>query len=68
MSLLEAPRIKFPPMDSAPALARWLGLAPRFDVRATLDKGPVCYTRLLGKRIYFVNDAEYVKRILLDNV
>jgi cytochrome P450 len=55
-------------MDSAPALARWLGLAPRFDVRATLEKGPVCYTRLLGKRIYFVNDAEYVKRILLDNV
>ena len=24
--------------------------------------------RLLGKRIYFVNDAEYVKRILLDNL
>jgi len=68
LSILEAPRIKFPPMDSAPALARWLGLAPRFDVRATLEKGPVCYTRLLGKRIYFVNDADYVKRILLDNV
>ncbi len=55
-------------MESAPALARWLGLAPRFDVMATLDKGPLCYTTLLGKRIYFVNDAEYVKRILLDNL
>jgi cytochrome P450 len=55
-------------MEGAPALARWLGLAPRFDVRATLEKGPLCYTKLLGKRIYFVNDAEYVKRILLDNV
>ena len=55
-------------MEGAPALARWLGLAPRFDVMATLDKGPLCYLRLLGKRIYFVNDAEYVKRILLDNV
>jgi cytochrome P450 len=65
---LEAPRIGFPPMASAPALARWFGLAPRFDVMATLEKGPVCYTRLLGKRIYFINDAEYVKRILLDNV
>lgn len=55
-------------MEGAPALARWLGLAPRFDVMATLEKGPLCFTRLLGKRIYFVNDAEYVKRILLDNV
>jgi len=55
-------------MESAPALARWLGLAPRFDVMATLEKGPLCFTKLLGKRIYFVNDAEYVKRILLDNV
>jgi cytochrome P450 len=55
-------------MESAPALLRWLGLAPRFDVMATLEKGPLCYTRLLGKRIYFVNDAEYVKRILLDNL
>jgi len=55
-------------MEGAPALARWLGLAPRFDVMATLAKGPVCYTRLLGKRIFFVNDAEYVKRILLDNL
>ena len=55
-------------MDGAPALARWLGLAPRFDIMATLDKGPLCYTKLLGKRIYFVNDAEYVKRILLDNL
>jgi cytochrome P450 len=65
---VDAPRIDFPPMENAPAPLRWLGLAPRFDVMATLDKGPVCYTRLLGKRIYFVNDAEYVKRILLDNV
>ena len=65
---MEAPRIEFAPMEGAPALARWLGLAPRFDVMATLDKGPICYTKLLGKRIYFVNDAEYVKRILLDNV
>jgi cytochrome P450 len=65
---LEAPRIDFPPMEGAPALARWFGLAPRFDVMATLAKGPVCYTKLLGKRIYFVNDAEYVKRILLDNL
>jgi len=64
----DAPRIHFPPMEGAPALARWLGLAPRFDVMATLQKGPLCYTKLLGKRIYFVNDAEYVKRILLDNV
>ena len=55
-------------MEGAPWLARGLGLAPRFDVRATLEKGPLCYTTLLGKRIYFVNDAEYVKRILLDNV
>jgi cytochrome P450 len=55
-------------MEGAPALARWFGLAPRFDVLATLAKGPLCWTRLLGKRIYFVNDAEYVKRILLDNV
>jgi cytochrome P450 len=55
-------------MEGAPALARWLGLAPRFDVMATLAKGPLCFTRLLGKRIYFVNDAQYVKRILLDNV
>ena len=55
-------------MEGAPALARWLGLAPRFDIMATLAKGPVCYTRLLGKRIYFVNDAQYVKRILLDNL
>jgi cytochrome P450 len=65
---VEAPRIDFPPMEGAPAPLRWLGLAPRFDVMATLAKGPVCYTRLLGKRIYFINDAEYVKRILLDNV
>jgi cytochrome P450 len=64
----EAPRIDFPPMEGAPALARWLGLAPRFDVIAALAHGPLCYTTLLGKRIYFVNDAEYVKRILLDNV
>jgi hypothetical protein len=35
---------------------------------ATLEKGPLCYTRLLGKRIYFVNEAEYVKRILLDKL
>jgi len=55
-------------MEGAPALARWLGLAPRFDVMATLSKGPICYTRLLGKRIFFINDAEYVKRILLDNL
>jgi cytochrome P450 len=55
-------------MESAPAPLRWLGLAPRFDVMATLEKGPLCYTRLLGKRIYFVNDAEHVKRILLDNL
>ena len=64
----QAPRITFPPMDGAPAFARWFGLAPRFDIMAALEKGPVCYTRLLGKRIYFVNDAEYVKRILLDNL
>jgi len=64
----EAPRIDFPPMESAPALARWLGLAPRFDIMATLARGPLCYTTLLGKRIYFVNDAELVKRILLDNL
>ena len=64
----DAPRIDFPPMEGAPALARWLGLAPRFDVMATLEKGPLCYTRLLGKRIYFVNDAGFLKRILLDNV
>ena len=55
-------------MEGAPALARWLGLAPRFDVMATLEKGPLCWTKLLGKRIYFVNDAEFVKRILLDNL
>jgi len=55
-------------MEGASWLSRTLGLAPRFDVMATLEKGPLCYTRLLGKRIYFVNDAEYVKRILLDNV
>jgi cytochrome P450 len=55
-------------MEGAPAPARWLGLAPRFDVMATLAHGPLCYTRLLGKRIYFVNDAEFVKRILLDNI
>ena len=55
-------------MEGAPLLARWLGLAPRFDVMMTLEKGPLCWTRLLGKRIYFVNDAEYVKRILLDNL
>ena len=64
----EAPRIDFPPMEGAPWLARLFGLAPRFDVMATLAKGPICYTKLLGKRIYFVNDAEYVKRILLDNL
>ena len=55
-------------MEGASLLARLFGLAPRFDVMATLAKGPVCYTKLLGKRIYFVNDAEYVKRILLDNL
>jgi cytochrome P450 len=55
-------------MAGAPLPARLLGLAPRFDVMATLAKGPLCWTSLLGKRIYFVNDAEYVKRILLDNV
>ncbi len=55
-------------MEGASWLARGLGLAPRFDVMMTLEKGPVCWTRLLGKRIYFVNDAEYVKRILLDNL
>ena len=55
-------------MEGASFLARWLGLAPRFDVMATLEKGPLCYTTVLGKRIYFVNDAEFVKRILLDNV
>ena len=64
----EAPRIDFPPTEGAPAFARWLGIAPRFDVMATLRKGPVCYTTLLGKRIYFINDAEHVKRILLDNL
>ena len=64
----DAPRIDFPPMEGAPFLARALGLAPRFDVMATLEKGPLCYTTVLGKRIYFVNDAEFVKRILLDNV
>jgi len=64
----EAPRITFPPVEGAPALARWMGIAPRFDVMATLARGPVCYTRVLGKRVYFVNDAEYVKRILLDNL
>ncbi len=67
-SAVEAPRIEFPPMAEAPALARWLGLAPRFDLAATLAAGPVCYTRLAGKRIYFVHDAEYVRRILLDHV
>ena len=67
-SVQEAPQITFPPMDGASALARWFGTAPRFDIMATLKKGPVCYTRVLGKRIYFVNDAEYVKRILLDNL
>ena len=55
-------------MEGASAPARWLGLAPRFDIMATLAKGPLCYTTLLGKRIYFVNDAELVKRILLDNL
>jgi FkbM family methyltransferase len=65
---LEAPRITFPPMEGASFLARRFGLAPRFDVMATLEKGPLCYTTVLGKRIYFVNDAEYVKRILLDNL
>jgi cytochrome P450 len=55
-------------MEGAPLVARLFGLAPRFDVMATLAKGPICYTKLLGKRIYFVNDAEYVKRILLDNL
>jgi len=55
-------------MDGASPIARWFGTAPRFDIMATLEKGPVCYTRVLGKRIYFVNDAEYVKRILLDNL
>jgi cytochrome P450 len=65
---LEAPRIDFPPVAGASWLARGLGLAPRFDVMATLEKGPLCYTTVLGKRIYFVNDAEFVKRILLDNV
>jgi cytochrome P450 len=64
----DAPRIEFPPMEGAPFLARALGLAPRFDVMATLEKGPLCYTTVLGKRIYFVNDADFVKRILLDNV
>jgi cytochrome P450 len=67
-TLAEAPRIDFPPMEGASLLARGLGLAPRFDVMATLAKGPLCYTTVLGKRIYFVNDAEYVKRILLDNL
>ncbi|HTP60765.1 MAG TPA: cytochrome P450 [Burkholderiales bacterium] len=67
-SLMEAPRIDFPPMEGASLLARSLGLAPRFDVMATLAQGPLCYTTVLGKRIYFVNDAEYVKRILLDNL
>ena len=65
---VDAPRIDFPPMEGAPFLARALGLAPRFDVMATLAKGPLCYTTVLGKRIYFVNDAEFVKHILLDNV
>ena len=46
----DAPRISFPAMEGAPALARWLGLAPRFDVMAALAKGPLCYTKLLGKR------------------
>ena len=55
-------------MEGASFLMRGLGLAPRFDVMAALEKGPLCYARLLGKRIYFVNDAEYVKRILLDNL
>ncbi len=55
-------------MEGASLLSRGLGLAPRFDVMATLEKGPLCYTTLLGKRIYFVNDAEFVKRILLDNL
>jgi cytochrome P450 len=64
----DAPRIDFPPMEGAPFLARALGLAPRFDVMAALEKGPLCYTTVLGKRIYFVNDADFVKRILLDNV
>jgi cytochrome P450 len=65
---IQASRIDFPQMDGAPLLARLFGLAPRFDAMATLKKGPLCWTRLLGKRIYFVNDAEFVKRILLDNL
>jgi cytochrome P450 len=65
---IQAPRIAFPQMEGAPLLARLFGLAPRFDAMATLKKGPLCWTGLLGKRIYFVNDAEYVKRILLDNL
>src|SRR5258706_2159781 len=65
---MEAPRIEFPQMEGASWLARGLGLAPRFDAMATLKKGPLCWTGLLGKRIYFVNDAEFVKRILLDNL
>jgi|CXWL01.1.fsa_nt_gi cytochrome P450 len=68
LSVQEAPRITFPSVDGASLLARALRAAPRFDVMATLEKGPVCYTKVLGKRIYFVNDAEYVKRILLDNL
>ena len=65
---MEVPQITFPPVEGASFLARAIGAAPRFDVMAALEKGPVCYTKVLGKRIYFVNDGEYVKRILLDNL
>jgi hypothetical protein len=59
---LEAPLIVFPPMEGASWPARWLGLAPRFDVMATLEKGP-CYTTLLA--FTSVNDADTSSASLL---
>jgi cytochrome P450 len=53
------------PAGGNPVL-RWLGYRPGMTLIEPLRYGPICYYRALGKRVYYVNDAEMVKAILLD--
>ncbi|MBM3569745.1 MAG: cytochrome P450 [Alphaproteobacteria bacterium] len=65
---IEAPEIVFERAHSSNPLVRWFGLLPKFDLMRAVETGPVCWTRLLGKRIYFVSDPEAIKHVLLDRV
>ncbi|MEO8029065.1 MAG: cytochrome P450 [Bryobacteraceae bacterium] len=41
--------------------------APRFLIKAAAEFGPVSYFRLANQRVFFINDAELVKEILVTN-